>query len=176
MRTDVAWSQPDIISMLPGLTEAQAGQLGRSMFYAAAGRRLTPQQNLDVLDAIRAGLGIYTVRAHGDDGWAKVVSEWQTNRYVYELRVLSDRLRDTPEFTEEHLDIILDPERNTVLNSFGLSMRVRAFYKKNPGTRRAKNLLGGTFLFAADENCKHKHAPSPGGGVKCANCTGWFCF
>lgn len=176
MRTNVAWSQPDIISMLPDFTEAEAGRLGSSMFRAACDRILTPQQNLDTLDAIRAGLGIYTVRAHGDDGWTKVVSQWQANQHVYELNVLSDRLRDTPEFTREHLDIILDPERNTVLNSIGLSMKVRAFYKKNPGARRARNLLGGTFLFAADENCKHKHAPSLGGGVKCANCTGWFCF
>lgn len=176
MRTDMAWSQPDIISMLPDLTEAEAGRLGRSMFHAACDRILTPQQNLDVLVAIRAGLGIYTVRAHGDDGWTKVVSEWQTNRYVYELKVLSDRLRNTPEFTEEHLDIILDPERNTVLNSFGLSMKVQAFYKENPDAPRAKNILGGTFLFGADESCKHTHAHSPGGGVKCAGCSGWFCF
>lgn len=176
MRTDLAWSQPDIISMLPDLTVAQAGQLGRSMFNAAAGRNLTPIQSVNVLDAVRAGLGIYTVRGHGDEGWAAVVTEWRRNQRVYELKVLTDQLNAVPEFTVEHLDIILDPERNTVLNRMGLALKVRAFYRANPGARRAKNLLGGTYLFAADENCKHKRGSSPGGGVKCANCPGWFCF
>lgn len=176
MRTDLAWSQPDIISTLPALTVTEAGQLGSSMFNAAAGRILTPQHNLDVLDTIRAGLGIYTVRAHGDDGWTKVVAEWRRNQRVYELKVLTDQLDAVPEFTMEHLDIILDPQRNTVLNRMGLSLKARAFYKANPGTHRAKNLLGGTYLFAADENCKHKRGSSPGGGVKCASCPGWFCF
>ncbi len=175
MNTSLTWHQPDIISMLPELSAPEAALLGRSMFNAAAGRILTPQQNLDVLDALRAGLGIYTVRAHGNEDWAKVVSEWHSNRRIYELKVLSDQLRDVAEFTEEHLDIILDPERNTVLNSFGLSMKVRAFYKKNPGTKRAKNVLGGTFLYAADENCRHASAPSSS-GVHCAKCSGWFCF
>jgi hypothetical protein len=176
MRVDLSWTKTDILSLIPELTSEQAKKLGSSMFNAACERILTPKQNLEILDAIRAGLGVYTVRAHGSEEWSAVLADWRRNQRVYELKVLTDRLRDTPELTMEHLDIILDPERNTVLNSFGLSMKVRAFYKANPGTPRAKNVLGGTFLFAADENCKHIRDQRLYSGVNCARCPGWFCF
>lgn len=176
MRTTVSWTQPDIIDMLPDLDASAAGQLGRSMFNAACARQLTPQQNMDVLDTIRAGLGYYEVRADGDETWAAVVSSWRQDKRVYELMVLSDQLRATDVFTEEHLDIILDPQRNTVLNSFGLSMKASAYYDANPGTRRATNYARGTYLFNAGEKCRHAVSSAPGGGVKCSKCPGWFCF
>lgn len=31
-------------------------------------------------------------------------------------------------------------------------------------------------LFGADENCPHVIENAPGGGVRCANCKGWFCY
>lgn len=176
MRTTVSWTTPDILALLPTFSVSDAGQLGRSMFHAACDRRLTPQQNADVLVTIRAGLGYYEVRADGDEEWQKVVANWRQNQRVYELATLTDQLRATDVFTDEHLAIILDPQRNTVLNNFGLSMKVRAYYDANPGTPRAKNFAGGTFLFNADENCRHAVKGAPGGGVKCGKCSAWFCF
>jgi hypothetical protein len=31
-------------------------------------------------------------------------------------------------------------------------------------------------LYDADPNCQHQVQAASGGGVKCAKCTGWFCF
>ena len=31
-------------------------------------------------------------------------------------------------------------------------------------------------LYNGDPNCKHEVLPSPGGGVKCRLCRGWFCY
>lgn len=31
-------------------------------------------------------------------------------------------------------------------------------------------------LFNADPNCVHTVVAAEGGGVKCAKCTGWFCY
>jgi hypothetical protein len=176
MRRDLAWAKADIIDLLPDFTVAQASDLGRSMFAAACDRQLTPQQNLDVLDTIRAGLGYYEVRADGDEAWRAVVMSWRQDQRVYEQKVLRDQLTAVEVFTEEHLGILMDPERNTVLNNLGLGMKADAFYAAHPGTRRATNYGGRTYLFSAAENCRHAVKSAPGGGVKCGKCPGWFCF
>jgi hypothetical protein len=31
-------------------------------------------------------------------------------------------------------------------------------------------------LHDADPNCDHRVVDAPGGGIKCVNCRGWFCF
>lgn len=31
-------------------------------------------------------------------------------------------------------------------------------------------------LWNADPDCDHHIVSAPGGGVKCTNCSGWFCF
>lgn len=176
MRTEILWTKPDIIELLPTFDVSQAGQLGRSMFNAACSRKLTVQQNIDVLDTIRAGLGYYEVRADGDDEWQKVAADWRRNQHVYELITLTDQLRAVDVFTDEHLEIMMDPQRNTVLNGFGLSLKASAYYDANPGTRRATNYARGTYLFNAGEKCRHAVSSAPGGGVKCSKCPGWFCF
>lgn len=176
MRKDLSWAKTDILELLPTFTAAEAQRLGNTMFTAACERRLTPEQNIDVLDTIRSGLSFYEARADGDEQWEAVVTIWRKDQRVYELTTLTDQLRGVERFTDKHLEIMLDPQRNTVLNGFGLLRKVDAYYEANPSARRAANYAGRTYLFNASETCRHAVASAPGGGVKCSKCTGWFCF
>lgn len=31
-------------------------------------------------------------------------------------------------------------------------------------------------LLDADDNCNHHIVDAPGGGIKCTECSGWFCY
>jgi hypothetical protein len=43
-------------------------------------------------------------------------------------------------------------------------------------TLSAKNQDDDDYLYDADPNCKHEIEGQFGGGVKCKNCRGWFCY
>ena len=59
-------------------------------------------------------------------------------------------------------------------------------YKKVPRTKEGlerkvhrlpkKKLRYDGELWNEDPNCEHEVEPSPGGGVKCTKCSGWFCY
>lgn len=154
---------------------AESVRLSNRMFAEVAERILDDEK-------VRAGYNLAsTVVAFYQDvkdteEWSAVYNHWLSTKLAYAHSLLKVELRALPELTLEHLPIILDPNRNPAFNSYGLNAKVREFYEKHPDAERPKNVMGGTFLFAANPDCEHINNPRNSSGVKCARCPGWFCF
>jgi hypothetical protein len=100
--------------------------------------------------------------------WSSALRLWRTMSDIFYVESLD-------EFTRDDLDFLQDASRNTVLNSLGLSNKANKFFKSNPGLKRGGNYMSGTYLYAANPQCKHT-SDRRSSGTGCSKCTGWFCF
>jgi len=102
-------------------------------------------------------------------------SDWKFAASIWRKITLKYWLHSVTEFTMDDLPFLLSRD-NPLLNYVHKKPLVDEFYKKNPGAPRAKNIMGSTYLYAADLDCQHKPDPNSWSGVRCIGCDGWFCL
>lgn len=150
-------------------------KVGSAVFTRIADGKIAREHTHRLLAASRLFLEASEAQAvEGDETWARAISNWRTAVHVLEMDALRLDLQNVRELTDEHRELVLDPERNTVFNYGMLNRLLKAYRKANPGLR-IPNLMGNTLLYAARPGCRHA-SDGRFSGVGCKHCPGWFCY